>query len=144
MSAAMNDTELLRQFEELSLPFELWTHQAHVRVAFCYLQKYCFDDALVRVRSAIKAYNAHHQVPENATSGYNETTTVAFLRIIDATMRAYGQAMPTPDSQAFCDTHPHLLHRQVLRLFYSPERRMHPDAKGMFVEPDLAGLPVVG
>jgi hypothetical protein len=51
--------------------------------------------------------------------------------------------MPTPDSEAFCEMHPHLLHRQVLRLFYSPEHRMHPDAMGTFVEPDLTAFPKV-
>ena len=30
----------------------------------------------------------------------------------------------------------------LLRFFYSPERRSHPDAKTVFIEPDLAPLPV--
>ena len=30
----MDDTELLRHFETLTLPFDQWTHRAHVRVAF--------------------------------------------------------------------------------------------------------------
>jgi hypothetical protein len=31
--------------------------------------------------------------------------------------------------------------RHVLRLFYSPQRRMDPRAKTEFVEPDLVPLP---
>jgi hypothetical protein len=31
--------------------------------------------------------------------------------------------------------------RHALRLFYSPQQRMHPLAKQQFVEPDLAPLP---
>ena len=57
--------------------------------------------------------------------------------------RAYGTVIPTADSEAFCDMHPQLLNRNILRLFYSPERRMHPDAKTRFVEPDLTDLPTV-
>jgi hypothetical protein len=143
MLMSMNDADLLRQFEDRTLPFDRWTHRAHVRVAFCYLRQYAFDEALTRIRAGIQAYNAANKVPDGPTSGYNETTTVAFLRLIDATMRAYGGAMPTADSDAFCDTHPQLLHREVLRLFYSPQRRMHPAAKETFIEPDLTELPEV-
>ena len=82
-----------------------------------------------------------NNVPEGPTSGYNQTTTEAFIRLIDAVMRAYGEVMPTADSEAFCEMHPQLLNRHVLRLFYSPQRRMHPDAKTRFVEPDLTSLP---
>lgn len=137
----MDDGRLQQQFEALTLPFEQWTHRAHVRIACLYLRQFGYDAALVRLRDAIRAYNAHNNVPESETSGYNETTTVAFLRIIHATLRAYEPVMPTGTSEQFCDMHPHLMHRQVLRLFYSPQRRMHPDAKQAFVEPDLTALP---
>jgi hypothetical protein len=137
----MDDAELRRRFEDCSLPGELWTHRAHVRVSYCYLKQYPFHEALDRLRSSIRTYNASRNVPEGPTSGYNETTTVAFLRLIDATMRSYGELLPTVNADAFCDTHPHLLQTSVLRLFYSPARRQHADAKWTFVEPDLAALP---
>jgi hypothetical protein len=137
----MNDAQLQRRLEDLSLPFDQWTHRAHIRIAFCYLKQYTFSDALDRLRSAIKAYNAHNNRPDGPTTGYNETTTVAFLRLVDATMRGYGDVMPTPDSESFCDNHPQLLHKHVLRLFYSPRQRMHPNAKTSFVEPDLTEFP---
>jgi len=139
----MDDREFLAQFENRTLPFAQWTHRAHVKVAFLCLRELGFDAAMERIRGNIKAYNAVNNVPETETSGYNETTTHAFLRLVDATMRAYGSAIPTPDADAFCDAHPQLLHRHALRLFYSPQRRMHPDAKTRFVEPDLAPLPSV-
>jgi hypothetical protein len=37
--------------------------------------------------------------------------------------------------------HPQLMSKHVLRLFYSPAGRMHPEAKATFIEPDLAPLP---
>jgi hypothetical protein len=137
----MTDDEHLRAFEELTLPFEQWTHRAHVKVAFTYLRRHAFDEALTRMRDGIRAYNARHAVPETETSGYNETTTHAFLHLIAATMCAYGQSHPTSDAEHFCDTHPQLMTRHALRLFYSPQRRMHPLAKARFVAPDLAPLP---
>jgi hypothetical protein len=137
----MTDDEHLRAFEDLSLPFDQWTHRAHVKVAFIYLTRHPFEEALNRMRAGVKAFNARHAVPENQTSGYNETTTHAFLHLIAATLHAYGQSHPAPDADAFCDTHPQLMTRHALRLFYSPARRMHPLAKTQFVEPDLAPLP---
>lgn len=95
------------------------------------------------MRLGVKAYNAHTNVPENATSGYNETTTHAFMHLIAATAAAYGSDILTPDADAFCDAHPQLVTRHALRLFYSPQRRMDPRAKTEFVEPDLAPLPKI-
>jgi hypothetical protein len=139
----VNDDTLVQAFEDQSLPLEQWNHRAHVRVAFTYLRRHAFADALRRMRAGVKAFNLHHHVPDSPTSGYHETTTVAFMTIIAATMQAYGNTYPTRDSEAFCDTHPHLLHKHILRLFYSPERRMLPEAKHSFVEPDLTALPRV-
>lgn len=139
----MTDEELVAQFESLRLPFEAWTHRAHVRVANAYLAQNPFDEALSRLRRGIRAYNAHHRVRESPTSGYDETTTRAFLHLIAATRQAYGTVMPARNGDAFCDAHPQLMTRHVLRLFYSPQRRMHPEAKVRFVEPDLAPLPTI-
>ena len=138
----MTDAEVLQAFESLALPFDQWTHRAHVRVGYLYVRSSAsLEEALVRMRTAIKRFNAAHRVPDGPDRGYNETTTHAFLHLIAATIRAYGQTHPTPTSEAFCDTHTQLMSRNVLRLFYSPARRMHPEAKGRFVEPDLTPLP---
>ncbi len=113
-------------------------------IAFIYLRtSRDFDHALQRMRSGVQAFNALHSIPESPTSGYTETTTVAFLRLIDATMRAYDQTFPTPDSEAFSETHPQLLCKHALRFFYSPQRLHAPEAKTRFIEPDLAPLPTV-
>jgi hypothetical protein len=137
----MDDEELLRRFEDRTLPFDQWTHRSHVKVACLYLRRLPFPAALDRIRDGIKAYNAAHHVPEGPTSGYNETTTCAFMQLVAATLRAYEEAFPTTTADAFCDTHPQLMTRHVLRLFYSPQRRMDPRAKTEFVEPDLVPLP---
>jgi hypothetical protein len=139
----LNDDELLRRFEDLSLPFAEWTHRAHIRVAYLYLSRTDYATALGKIRRGIKAYNAANHVPESDTSGYNETTTCAMLQLVAATMAAYGPVMPTPNADAFCDTHPQLMTKHILRLFYSPERRMQLNAKTEFVPPDLTPFPSV-
>jgi len=135
------DAEFLKAWETCALPFAQWTHRAHVKVAYLCLQQLPFEQALNRMRAGIQSYNAANKVVESATSGYNETTTRAFLHLVAAVMRAYGETFPTPTADSFCDAHPQLMTRHVLRLFYSPARRMHPLAKTQFIEPDLAPLP---
>ncbi len=136
-----SDDDLISAFESCALPFEEWTHRAHVRVAFIALRRWGWERGVDFLRAGIQRYNAANDVPEGPKSGYNETTTVAFARLIHAVMTAYEPAFPAPDSETFCETHPQLMHKHVLRFFYSPERRLHPDAKTTFVEPDLAPLP---
>ena len=143
MKPALNDDEFLRQFEARSLPFSEWTHRAHIKVAYLYLRDHAYGVALEKLRRGIKAYNAANKVVESDTSGYNETTTCAMAQIIAATMAAYCPIMPTANADAFCDTHPQLLTKHILRLFYSPERRMQLNAKAEFVPPDLAPLPEI-
>jgi hypothetical protein len=137
------DRDFVEQFESLTLPFDRWTHRAHVRVAYLYLRQHPFDQALARIRAGIKAYNAANKVPEGPTSGYNETTTHAFLHLVAAVMFAYDKALPVTDSESFCDMHPQLMSKHILRFFYSPAQRMHPSAKVSFVEPDLTPLPKI-
>jgi len=112
-----------------------------VKVAFLYIRQHGIDGAISRLRTGIRAYNAKNNVPDSPTSGYNETTTCAFARIIAAVRSAYDQTFPTPTADEFCDAHPQLMSRHILRLFYSPQQRMHPEAKHRFIEPDLAPLP---
>lgn len=138
----MTDAELRRMFEDRSLPLDQWTHRAHVRIAWMYIRTCAdFEEACARMRSGVQRYNERNRVPESPTSGYHETTTIAFMHIIRAVDAAYCEAMPTPDSEAFCHTHAQLLNKHILRLFYSPDRRMLPQAKTHFIEPDLAPLP---
>jgi hypothetical protein len=39
----MTDRQFLRAFEMRTLPFNQWTHRAHVKVAFLYLRDFPFD-----------------------------------------------------------------------------------------------------
>lgn len=137
----MDDKEFLRQFANCTLPTEQWTHRAHVKAAYIYLREYPFAEAQTRMRTGIKSYNMAHHVPEGATRGYNETTTCAMMHVVGATATAYGEAFPTRTADDFCDTLPQLMNKHVLRLFYSPQRRMHKDAKTQFIAPDQTQLP---
>ena len=137
----MNDADLIEQFESCTLPFDQWTHRAHVKVAWIYLNRHGFEEALARLRRGIMAYNAANKVPEGTLMGYNETTTHALLHLIEAVRRAYAATHPAADADSFYEMHPQLHSKHALRFFYSPQRRIVPEAKAQFIEPDLAPLP---
>jgi hypothetical protein len=137
----MSDDELLAAFEAAELSLEQFTHRAHVRLAWILLDREGFKNALGRLRQGLPRLLQAFGISDTRTQGYHETTTHAFFVLVDVTRRAYQSEMETKDSEAFCEAHPQLLSSKLLRLFYSPARRMDPRAKTKFLEPDLAPLP---
>jgi hypothetical protein len=134
----MNDDAFIQQFEACSFPFDQWHHRAHVKLAYLYLTRYGFDTAATKLRNGIRAYNAAHNVPDQPASGYHETITQFWLRIVETTVQQYGQR---PSADGFFDFHPQLSQKKNHRLFYSPGLFMSPKAKREFVGPDLTDLP---
>ena len=114
------DQKLIEEFEHHSIPLSRWDQRTHVSIAYLYLSEHGFDAALEKIRTGIRAFNAHNDIEDSPTSGYNETTTVALLRLIDTTMKTYGDLFPTTSADQFCDTHPQLMSKHALRFFYSP------------------------
>jgi len=137
----MSDDELLAAFDAVELSLEQFTHRAHVRLAWILLDREGFDTALARLREGLPRLLEVFGITDAPTQGYHETTTHAFLQLVDVTNRAYQSEMESSNSEAFCVAHPQLQSSKVLRLFYSPARRMDPRAKSEFLEPDLAPLP---
>ena len=133
-----SDGEFLRAFEEKRWPLEKWHHRDHVRLAYLYLRAYPFGEAADRIREGIKAHNAAHGVVEGPTSGYHETMTIAWLRLVEMVLAEYGAE---ETGEKFCDAHPELMEKKILRLYYSKDLFMSARAKGEFVEPDLGALP---
>ncbi|SRR5581483_2834994 len=134
----MDDDALLKAFETCAFPFDQWHHDAHIKIAYLYLRRHPLDQAIAKIRAGIKAYNAANQVPEGPDRGYHETMTQAWVRLVHLALCEYG---PAETAEKFFEQHPELSQKKVLRLFYSRDRFMSPQAKAGFVEPDLAPLP---
>ena len=134
----LTDEEFLRQFESTAWPREEWHHRQHVKVAYLYLRRFPLEAASVRIRERIKAFNAAKQVEESLTSGYHETMTQAWLRLVYFTLCEFG-AVETADG--FYEQNPQLWEKKVLRFFYNRERFMSAEAKAHFIAPDITPLP---
>lgn len=132
----MNDHDLLRRFEAADIPRESWTHRAHLRVAYLYLRRLPFADALTCLRAGIQALNAANGVH----NGYHETVTAAFAHLVEDAMRRSENA-PAITSDEFCDAHPELFTRELLLRYYSRELITSDRARNTFVIPDILPLP---
>lgn len=152
----MTDDKFLTQFERAALPRAAWTHEAHVRMAWLYVARTdSYRDARAKVRSGIKRLNAaflaQQHVPCGATrpaepvatteekpaTGFHETITTAFVRLVAARAKA-GEKY-----KAFAKRNPDLFDRKLsaLLVHYSPELLFSDGAKAKFVEPDREPLP---
>jgi hypothetical protein len=138
MTNGASDEAFLRSFEDCTLPFAEWHHRAHIKVAYLYLRQSPLSDALEKIRTNIKRYNAATNTPENLERGYHETMTQAWMRLVHFTLCEYG---PGTTAEEFLAAQEHLLNRRALRFFYSRERLISWQAKAEFVEPDLAPFP---
>ena len=137
-AATMSDAEFLAAFEAAQIPRERWTHREHIRVAFVYLRLRPFGDALDCIRAGIRKLNRANGVADTDESGYHETITVAWARVVASALDVHG---PTSDFFTFEKTHPHLGSKSLLRLYYTVDRVMSLQARASFVEPDVAPLP---
>ena len=135
----MDDTTLLRRFEQATLPAAAWNHRAHLRVAWCLLERSGYFVGLARMRAGIRALNRAHQTPETATRGYHETITKAWFRILHDLRR---RTQPELDSERFCRRHEHALERGRLLRHFSPARLASPEARCTFLEPDRVPIPL--
>ena len=132
----MTDTEFLEAFGSCSLPEAQWTHEAHVRMAWLYLQKMPLIEAIPVVRQGIKRYNASLK----KSLAYHETITHVFLILISDRMLRAGDR---PSFVNFCNQNPDLLDRNMtpLLIYYRKETLFSQAARDGFVKPDLAILP---
>jgi hypothetical protein len=136
----MTDPEFLAAFESQRISQADWTHRAHIRAAYLMIRAHGPADALTRMRDGIKLLNKSHGLVETPDSGYHETLTVVWVRLVNAMISTRG---PGADGtfESFAKEQPHLLCSSLPRMYYSPAG-MTKAARYEFVEPDLAPLPV--
>jgi hypothetical protein len=133
----MDDEQLWRAFEASSLLASEWTHEAHLRTAFLFGQRFELDEAHLRLRAGIIRLNARHGLVESAARGYFETMTRAWLVLVTHARQRCGAV----DSQQLLTHCPELRDRTLPLRYYSKELLAAPRARAIFVAPDLAPLP---
>lgn len=130
---------LIRGFEDGTLQRERWTHRAHLVVASWYLICHPEEEAIKRMRDGIMAYNAAHGVVSTPESGYHETITLFWIRVLHAWLSQARLECSLVQlinglAENFADGSRPFRH-------YSKERLMSLEARAGWVEPDLNSLP---
>jgi hypothetical protein len=74
----------LAGFEDGSLPKERWTHAAHILGGACYVHRLGEAAALDHMRMCVKRYNEAVGGKNTATSGYHETVTAFWIKLLHA------------------------------------------------------------
>lgn len=127
--------DLVKSFEEQTLPLEDWTHLAHLVVASYYIKTYSLLEAQARLRTYIKMYNESVGIKNSLTSGYHETVTIFWTRIIDKFVQTKNLSL-LEICNLFSFYLPQLKKEFILG-FYSKALLSSPTARIEWVAPDL-------
>jgi hypothetical protein len=131
----MTDTDFLFAFESRTLAPEHFNHLGHVRLAWLYLQRHDFDEAVARTCAGIRAYATHL----GAAAKFHWTVTEALMHVL----RDAGAADRALPWDQFVAANAPLIANARARLadHYSAALLDSPAARIGFVAPDLAPLP---
>lgn len=126
----LTDEQFAFQFAEGSLPPELFTHEAHLRLAWVLLRKYDFEKAVTKICDQIARFDRLH----GDGTKFHHTLTVAALRIVEH-HRLKSAADSFPD---FLNEFPRLKTdlKAMIDVHYSSELLKSPDAKVIDLPPD--------
>lgn len=130
MRVASEDRAFLERFTACDIPKEGFRHADHVHLAWLLLAEAPLLPALLRFRSLLKAFAAHH----GATDLYNETITCFYLLLIRERMDGLG---PDHDWSLFRETNPDLFSppKAFLERWYPAGKAFRPQAKRSFQLP---------
>lgn len=126
----MTDDELIRAFESAELPGDRFTHETHVRVAWTYLSRHPFAEALGKFDTALRRFAD----AKGASGKYHATITIAYLLLIAERL----DATPGLDWPAFAAGNPDLLSQRpsILERYYTNDVLHSERARRVFVMPD--------
>jgi hypothetical protein len=126
-------------FRARTLTHAEWTHAAHLTVGAWYVHEHGATEALSRLREGIRRLNDAHGTVSSATSGYHETITAAFVRLLAEGLASFAAEVPLERRIEALLAGP-LGSSRVLLSFWSKDLLMSPRARAEWVEPDLAPL----
>lgn len=125
-------------FETGTLPKERWTHAAHILSGAWYVHALGPEAALAEMRRRIRAYNEAVGTQNTDTSGYHETITVFWIRVLAAEFARHPEAtraaFVTEAIEHFGQQ------RDILTRYYSFNVVKSPEARRVWIEPDLMAI----
>lgn len=127
----LSDTEFVQQFSDLSFNPALFTHEAHLRLAWVHLKLYGEQAAIATICEEIRCFASHHGAPDK----YNETITVAAIKAVHH-FRNKSRSNTFAD---FIAEFPRLKNnfKELMAFHYKMDIYNSTAAKERYLEPDL-------
>jgi len=141
--ARLTTAALVAAFLARTLPKPSWTHEAHLRVGLWHVRRFGEEGALSQLRAAIRAYNEAVGTANTDSSGYHETLTVFYVRVI-ADYLEHTATDGASDAVLEADLIATRGARELPLEFYSRGRLFSVEARREWVKPDLKPLPGKG
>lgn len=127
----LNDTEFAQQFEDCTLDPMLFTHEAHLRLAWIHITNHGVEKAIAIIRDQIQQY----ATSLGAKDKYHETITVASIKAVSFFIKKTASVtfydFITENQQL--KTH----FKSLLATHYSEDIFHLEEAKKTFLKPDL-------
>ncbi|MCU0227391.1 MAG: hypothetical protein MUF01_07105 [Bryobacterales bacterium] len=124
----------IRQFRACTLPQREWTHRAHVGVAAALILSLGSDEALRVLRATIPRLNESYGGVNTPTSGYHDTLTVFWVRLVATLLSRLPQQLSHVDRVAIAvEAYGDL--RRADRAFYEGDLMHHEEARTRWVPP---------
>jgi hypothetical protein len=80
----------LAEFEAGALPKVRWTHGAHLLTGACYVHRLGEAAAIDKMRTCVRRHNESVGTQNSDISGYHETITVAWIKLLARLLRETG------------------------------------------------------
>lgn len=127
----LNDWELIAQLKDCSLDPALFSHEAHLRLAWLKISEVGAERAIIEIRSLLLNYVDYL----GAKDKYNETLTVAAVK----TVRHFMLKSVSDNFADFMVEFPRLksAFRELIAQHYSTDIFNSESAKGIYLEPEL-------
>lgn len=132
---------LVRGFEEGTLPRSKWTHKEHLAVACWYLICHPEPVAVEKIRAGILRYNEAVGVISTPDSGYHETITLFWARMVKHFLRT--ATLECAMIGLFNELVAKLGDRDLPFEYYTRDRVLSREARAEWREPDLKSLPAL-
>ena len=122
-------------FEAGTLPKERWTHGAHILTGACYVHSFGEAAATARMRERVSAFNLAVGGKNTETSGYHETVTVFWIKLLATQSREVSRSTFAHQAVAtFVDQ------RNIYADFYDFDLLTSTEARRTWIEPNLRPL----
>lgn len=127
----LTNTEFENRFQNCELSPKLFSHEAHLRLAWIHINQYGAAKAIQNITNQIKNYVKHL----DAEDKYNETLTVAAIKVVEHFMNK----SQSDNFQDFIIEYPRLKNnfKTLIDAHYGFDIFNSKKAKQKYLEPDL-------